>query len=130
MAERPMAAPLDLVKQFCNAWAALDIDGIMSYFAEDAVYHNIPIDPLVGHDAIRGLIDMFTAGVDRVDFEILHAAADGDIVYTERVDHFYSASGQIDLPVMGIFEIEGDKIAKWRDYFDLNQYMSQLPAAE
>ena len=26
---------------------------------------------------------------------------------------------------MGIFEFEGDKIARWREYFDLNQFMSQ-----
>ena len=28
---------------------------------------------------------------------------------------------------MGVFEVEGDKIKVWRDYFDLAQYMSQLP---
>jgi limonene-1,2-epoxide hydrolase len=33
---------------------------------------------------------------------------------------------QISLPVMGIFEVAGEKIAAWRDYFDMNQFMSQL----
>jgi limonene-1,2-epoxide hydrolase len=28
---------------------------------------------------------------------------------------------------MGAFEVSNDKIAAWRDYFDLNQFMSQLP---
>jgi len=28
---------------------------------------------------------------------------------------------------MGTFEVKGDKIAAWRDYFDLNQFMSQMP---
>ncbi len=124
-----MADPLDLVKEFCAAWEALDIDKIMSFFAEDAVYHNIPIDPLTGHEAIRGLIESFTAGTDRVVFEVRHAVADGNVVMTERVDHFYSPSGHIALPVMGTFELAGDKIAAWRDYFDLNQFMSQMPAA-
>jgi limonene-1,2-epoxide hydrolase len=31
---------------------------------------------------------------------------------------------------MGIFEFEGDKIANWREYFDLNQFMSQTAPAE
>jgi limonene-1,2-epoxide hydrolase len=30
---------------------------------------------------------------------------------------------------MGTFEVRGGKIAAWRDYFDLNQYMSQLPGS-
>ena len=30
---------------------------------------------------------------------------------------------------MGTFEVRDGKIAKWRDYFDLNQYMTQLAAA-
>jgi limonene-1,2-epoxide hydrolase len=28
---------------------------------------------------------------------------------------------------MGTFEVSGDKITAWRDYFDLNQFMSQIP---
>jgi limonene-1,2-epoxide hydrolase len=27
---------------------------------------------------------------------------------------------------MGIFEIEGGRIRAWRDYFDMNQFQSQL----
>lgn len=122
-----MADSLDLVKRFCAAWEAVDVDNIMSFFAEDATYHNIPIDPLVGHEAIRGLIESFTAGMDRIVFEIRHAVADGNVVLTERVDRFYAPNVELALPVMGTFEIKGDKIAAWRDYFDLNQYMSQLP---
>ena len=45
---------------------------------------------------------------------------------TERVDVFVLPNVTIELPVMGTFEVRDGKIAKWRDYFDLNQYMSQL----
>ena len=31
----------------------------MRYFADDAVYHNIPLEPAVGHEAIRAFIEMF-----------------------------------------------------------------------
>ncbi|MGA1053612.1 MAG: limonene-1,2-epoxide hydrolase family protein, partial [Ilumatobacteraceae bacterium] len=30
------------------------------------------------------------------------------------------------LPVMGTFEVVDGRIAVWRDYFDLNQYLQQL----
>ncbi|MFP5469010.1 MAG: limonene-1,2-epoxide hydrolase family protein [Alphaproteobacteria bacterium] len=32
----------------------------------------------------------------------------------------------LELPVMGVFEIKDGKITKWRDYFDLGQFQSQL----
>ncbi|HTZ09105.1 MAG TPA: limonene-1,2-epoxide hydrolase family protein [Acidimicrobiales bacterium] len=121
-----MTEALDVVTGFCAAWSKLDIDRIMSSFTPDAVYHNIPIDALEGTDAIRAMIESFTAGWDRVDFEIRTIVAQGSVVMTERVDHFVSAERTISLPVMGVFELEGDRIRAWRDYFDLNQFMNQM----
>ncbi len=121
-----MTDPLELVTTFCDAWSRLDVAEITGYFTEDATYHNIPLDPVVGREAIAAFIEGFTGGVDRVVFEVRHAVADGPVVMTERVDHFHSGDKVISLPVMGTFEVAGDHIAAWRDYFDLNQFMSQM----
>jgi limonene-1,2-epoxide hydrolase len=44
-----------------------------------------------------------------------------------RIDRFFRSDGAtISLPVMGTFEVADGLIAAWRDYFDLNQFMSQL----
>ncbi len=43
----------------------------------------------------------------------------------ERVDTFHYADRTIALPVMGTFEVHDGRIAAWRDYFDLNQFMTQ-----
>ncbi len=120
------AAALEIVTNFCAAWSKLDIDEMMEYFDADAVYHNIPVDPIVGREDIREMIVSFTTGWDRVDFEVRHAVAHGDVVLTERVDHFASPERTVSLPVMGTFELDGGLIKAWRDYFDLNQFMSQL----
>ena len=119
---------LELVKAFCAAWSEGDLDAIVGYFTDDAVYHNIPIDPpVVGRDNIKATIAGFTAGVDKIEFRVLHQAVNGNVVLTERVDAFISAAKTIELPVMGTFEVTDDgKIAAWRDYFDLNQFMSQM----
>jgi limonene-1,2-epoxide hydrolase len=119
-------SPLAVVTSFCAAWSKLDIDEMMGYFHADAVYHNIPVDPIAGRDNIREMIVGFTAGWDRVDFEVRHIVADGDVVMTERVDHFVSPERTVSLPVRGTFELDGGLITAWRDYFDLNQFMSQL----
>lgn len=117
--------PSDIVRDFCAAWARLDIDELLGYFAPDAVYHNIPVDPVVGVDAIRGMVQMFTTGVERIEFRVRNLAAEGAVVLTERVDVFVLPHTTIELPVMGTFEVRDGKIAAWRDYFDLNQYMQQ-----
>ena len=70
--------PLEIVTSFCAAWSKLDIDEMMGYFHADALYHNIPVDPVVGRDNIRDMIVGFTAGWERVDFEVRHAVAQGD----------------------------------------------------
>ena len=45
--------------------------------------------------------------------------------FTERVR---LPGKEIALPVMGTFDVVDGKIAAWRDYFDMNQFMSQLSA--
>ena len=34
-----------VVKAFIEAWSRLDPDELASYFTEDGVYHNMPIEP-------------------------------------------------------------------------------------
>ena len=119
-------SPLELVRKFCDAWGEGDLDAIVAYFTDDAVYHNIPIDPVSGRDAIKATIAGFTAGVEKIEFRVHHIVAEGNVVLTERTDVFVTADKQIELPVMGTFEMSGGKIAAWRDYFDMNQFMSQL----
>jgi limonene-1,2-epoxide hydrolase len=121
-----MSDPVALVREFCAAWSKGDVDELIDYFTDDAVYHNIPIDPVHGRDAIRSTIEMFTTGVERMEFRVVHIVGAGDVVLTERVDVFVLPAKTIELPVMGTFEVRDGKIAAWRDYFDLNQYMQQV----
>ena len=121
-----MTDPIALVQQFCDAWPTGDVDALVDFFTDDATYHNIPMEAVTGKDAIKATIAGFAAG-NQIEFRVLHIAAAGDVVLTERVDAFTLADGRtIELPVSGTFEIRGGKIAAWRDYFDLNMFMSKL----
>jgi len=119
--------PISTVREFCESWSTGDLDAIMRFFASDAVYHNIPVDPVVGTDAIRATIAGFTTGVEKIEFRVLHIAAAGDVVLTERVDVFRFPKGTIELPVSGTFEIKDGVITAWRDFFDMQQFVSRLP---
>ncbi len=122
-------APEELVSRFCSAWGEGDLDAVLDYFTEDAVYHNIPLDPVSGRAAIKAMIESIMAGADRIEFKVSNIAVNGSVVMTERVDVFHNPQVIVELPVMGTFEVKGSKIAAWRDYFDLNQFTSQLPGS-
>ena len=121
-----MATPTQVVTEFIAAWPEGDARKLASFFSEDAVYHNIPMDPIKGRDAIEAAVGGFIAMVDQMRFDTLHLVAEGPIVMTERVDHFITPQRTISLPVMGTFEVQDGLITAWRDYFDMNQFTSQM----
>ena len=122
-----MATPIEIVTQFCDEVAAGDAAKAAEFFTDDAIYHNIPLDPVTGRDAIRETVGMFLGMADKVWFDTLHIVAEGSLVMTERVDHFVMGERDIVLPVIGAFEVNSEgKITAWRDYFDMNQFTSQM----
>ena len=120
--------PIELVRRFCAVWSNVNPDEIAEFFSDDAVYHNIPMDPLTGRDAIKTFIAGFAGSAKQIDFRVNYIVADGDVVLTERVDVFELPNGKVELPVMGTFEVKDGKIAAWRDYFDMKQFMDQMAA--
>ena len=101
-----------IVTDFCNAWPRKNIDELMAFFTDDAVYHNIPIEPAKGKDAIRSVINTFLPMARSIQFKVLHTATNGNVVFNERVDIFDLGNGKtISLPVAGVFEVTGSKIA-------------------
>ena len=119
-----MEKPIDLVSRFCAAWANdLGAEDLAAFFTDDAVYHNIPFEPVTGRENIANNIASFIRpgppGIERIEFRVINIAANGPVVLTERVDVFSMPSKTISLPVMGTFEVTDGKIAAWRDYFDM-----------
>ena len=112
-------SPEEVVRAELDTWSRLNVEEIVSYFAADAVWDNVPLGAVSGHGEIRkavqGYVDRTTYG----DIEILNLAVAGNVVLTERVDHFVYDGKTVHARVMGAFEVTGDKITAWRDYFDV-----------
>jgi limonene-1,2-epoxide hydrolase len=115
-----------LVSDFCEAWSRRDIDEIVGYFTPDAVYHNIPMDPVTGLEAIRNVLTLFVPTSTEIEWTVHAIGSNGDLVFTERTDRFVMGEKSVDLPVAGVFEISDGKIKAWRDYFDLNTWTSSF----
>jgi limonene-1,2-epoxide hydrolase len=117
-----------IVKDFIGAFNDNDLERILSFFTHDCVYHNIPLEPATGLEAIRGVLAGFSGMSTEIDWVLHHIAESPEgIVLTERTDRFLIGEKWIEIPVMGTFELRDGKISGWRDYFDMNQFQSQLP---
>ena len=121
-----MRDPETVVREFCAAWSRRNVDELLAYFTADAVYHNIPVTPVTGHDGIRELLNMFAPTAEAAEFEILNLVSRGNLVFTERVDRFTMNGRTVALPVAGVFDIRDGKIAAWRDYFDFATWQRQV----
>ena len=92
-----MESPIEVVRRFCAAWSDNMAAGdLAAFFTDDAVYHNIPLAPVVGREAIANTITTFIRpgppGIESIEFRVINIAADGPVVMTERVDVFKSAT--------------------------------------
>ncbi len=118
--------PEEVVRGLCDAFATHDAEALRPYFADDVVYHNIPMEPAVGIDDTVAFIAGFFAMCDGMTIDTLHLAARDGVVLTERVDTFTVGDKVAALPVMGTFEVRDGRITAWRDYFDLAQITAML----
>ncbi|MFC8181763.1 limonene-1,2-epoxide hydrolase family protein [Rhodococcus sp. NPDC057297] len=127
-----MSTSADVVRQFLDHLNAQRIDDGMDLLAEDVFYHNIPMDPMTGREAVRAFAHEFGMGSRlQVDWQLVSLASAGDVVLTERLDIFAAADGKrIAIPLMGSFRIKDGLIAEWRDYFDLADLQRQMAALE
>ena len=112
--------PEEVVRAHLEAVSTLDIDQIMAHFAEDATFMPAIGWPTTsGIAALRELWESFLKVMTKCDIEIVNLAVAGYVVLTERVDRLIYDGKPLDAPGMGAFEVSGDKITAWRDYFAL-----------
>jgi len=121
-----MSENIEVIRAFIKAWSNLDADELVSYFAEDGVYHNMPASPIAGHENLRKFISGFISPWSETDWELLNLLGDGNIVVAERNDKTKAADKQVNLPCCGVFEMRDGKIAMWRDYFDMQTYVKAM----
>lgn len=116
----------EIIRSFIAAWSRLDASELASYFAEDGVYHNMPTEPVAGRENVQAFIAGFAKDWTETNWDILNLIAKDDIVMVERLDRTKLGDKSVNLPCFGIFEIANGKIKIWRDYFDIETYMSAL----
>lgn len=133
-----MSEPLQQVQAFFDAWAAGRYAQLRSayqqFLSEDCVYENCGVPACRGMTEILAFIDLAQKARDiqAIRVELIHAAVNGNVVFTERWDRHVNGAGVEVYPVriVGVMELRDGKIVAWRDYFDPTEQMQQLAEAE
>lgn len=115
-----------VIREFITAWSSLDADRLAEFFTEDGTYHNIPTQPVAGKENVRNFIRGFLSTWTETRWDVVQILGEGDLVFAERLDRTKTTQGNVDLPCVGVFEMQNGKIRVWRDYFDLGTFMKAM----
>jgi steroid delta-isomerase-like uncharacterized protein len=122
-----------VVRRFEAAFNAQDLDALVGCFTERATYTDTFFGAHTGHPALREMFArMFREGRDyawrmeTVVEDTRQAAAEWSFEYvvTEAVPR--SAGRRVRFRGMSLFELEGGRIAEYREYFDEGLALLQL----
>jgi limonene-1,2-epoxide hydrolase len=120
--------PLETVNAFLAAAAKSDYDTALPLLAEDVEYQNMPIPAVHGREAVKEQLAFLLTSCTDSEWRVDRELASGELVMNERVDRFKVGDTWADLPVAGVFVVRDGHITLWRDYFDLQTIMNQLPS--
>jgi limonene-1,2-epoxide hydrolase len=120
-------SPSEIVTEFIHAIERKDVAAAAALASPSISYENMPMQPIVGREAMAATLEMFLGSADEVDWVIVRQHEFGNVVFNERIDRFQIGEGWLELPLVGVFEVGDDGlISLWRDYFDLGSYQRQL----
>lgn len=120
-----MDSPEATVAAFIAAIERRDLDAALALLTDDCTYDNVPIGPVRGPDAVREILGPMLDRSDEVDWPVSRQAANGEVVFNERLDRFRTGERWIEIAVTGVWEVHDGRITLWRDYFDLDTYRRQ-----
>ncbi len=121
--------PEQTVTSFIEAIERKDLDTAIAFLHDECEYDNVPMGKVFGPTEIRAILEPMIMSCSTVEWVVHRQAANGNVVFNERLDRFEMPFGWLEVPVTGVFELTDGNIVLWRDYFDLATYRDQLPTS-
>ena len=123
----------ELIEAF---WADLfrrDFDAVGAWFTPDGNYRAVPApeEGAFGPAEVAARLRLGLAPLARYEHVPgWRIVAQGNTVMTEHVERWTWDSGEtVDLPFVSVHELDGDKITRWWDYWDMSTLMNAAPAS-
>ena len=119
-----------VIRKFLETWPRADIDEMMAFFSDDAIYTDGPRGTSRGVEAIKAEMLSTLEMVPSTTANVKNLVASGGLVMVERVDVFDMAGKTFDVEMTGVFEVNDDGlISRWRDYYDMRSLEERVAAA-
>ncbi len=118
-----MSAMMKIIEGVMQANLDNDDDAFLEYLTDDIEYHyHMGSRPLIGKEWVAKFLNKYREITDDVLWRIDHFAEKDDKLFVEGYEEYTDTrtNERIAHPYMGIFEFRDGKIAKWRDYFEMN----------
>ncbi len=122
--------PEEVATALIRACEARDLDAVAELVTDDIEYDNVPIGKVFGPDGVRRVLSAGASeAASQVEWVVHRQVSSGNTVMNERTDRFLVDDRWIEIPIAAVFEVRGDKVSLWRDYFDLESYRAQRQAS-
>jgi limonene-1,2-epoxide hydrolase len=120
------ADPSAVVRQFLERWGsskAAVLASFEEFFTPETLWENVGMATTVGIDEARALAESFPPGFETMTVDFKFIESRDRFVFTERVDDFYSATGELVLSgrVAGVAEVVDGRIVTMREYFIITE---------
>ena len=120
-----------LIEGFWEDLYNQDLAAAAARFTPAGEYTDVatPADDVArGADEIVRRLTLAWGRVSEIRDERLHLVAGDDVVMTEHIETWVWPSGEsFGLPVATVHQVEGGRIARWTDYWDLGLLMGAAP---
>jgi steroid delta-isomerase-like uncharacterized protein len=111
--------PKDVVRAFHAAFVARDVEALCALYADDAVNHQVPEEPLRGKEAIRKSFDEFFRAFPGETTEVLNLFEEGEwAIWEWRGGNPHAPAGAPVVHGCGFFHVRGGRIVFQRGYWD------------
>ena len=108
---------VQVVNDFCAAFATLDLNRPMEFCANEVVYRMTETaPPATGPVEIIASLGPWVDVASALEFKVLETFAAGPIVMNHRVDTFTSTERPLVWEGTGVFFVQDGKIQEWSDY--------------
>jgi limonene-1,2-epoxide hydrolase len=119
-----------VVRNFLAAWKRADLDELLSFIDDDAVYTDGPRGTHHGIDAIKAELQSLMKVIPSTTVDVKTLVADGRTVMVERVDNFEIQGHPFAMEVAAAFEVDSNgRIYRWREYYDLRSVEESIADA-
>ena len=116
---------INIVRSVMGAWAAHDVDGVITHMHPDIEWHyHVGSEPVRGTSAMAEFLTALAGHQRDLDWKLIRAAETENAVLLEGTDDYRNPEGvRVQVPYMGVYEFaDTDRpqlVTGWRYYLDM-----------